>query len=236
MLFDNVKISAYRLLNLFGSCVDNSACDVDSAVLHKVTHALGQKHNCICNNICKHNVIFALDLIGKASADCCVAVCNAVDFGVLGGSSYGGFVNVNADRTVCTEQKRCNREYSASATDVEHRVALFHILLAHLKAKTGCFVTTRTERKTGVDVQNDSAVCVVVVTPARTDKQFFADLNRIEILFPVVAPVLLGAVEKLDCMLNSLGVVTLGKEGYSLGRRNVRLKIDVNKGFVSVFF
>ena len=90
-------------------------------------------------------------------------------------------------------------------------------------------MAARTERKTGVDAERRPALRVVVLVPARHDHELLADGKRREVFFPVVAPILLGAAEQLDLVGDALGFIALAEERDRLGRRDVRLEVDVDK-------
>ena len=50
-------------------------------------------------------------------------------------------------------------------------------------------MTARAERKARINVENFAVAGIVIISPARTDKKFFTDFNRVEIFLPVVRPV-----------------------------------------------
>jgi hypothetical protein len=59
-------------------------------------------------------------------------------------------------------------------------------------------VTARAERKARINVENFAVAGIVIISPARTDKKFFTDFNRVEIFLPVVSPILFKAVKKFN--------------------------------------
>ena len=96
-------------------------------------------------------------------------------------------------------------------------------------------MTACAKRKTRVNIQNYSALRIVIISPTWANKELFSNGNRIKILFPIVSPILFGTVEQFNFMLNALCIIPFGQKGYSLVRRNIRLKVNMNIGNAPVF-
>ena len=231
---DDIKILADAALDFLCAGVDDTAHDIHRAGLHKVAHALGEIEDRVRHDIGENDIILSPHLLGEAAADRGIAVADAVERGVLSRGLHRFFVDIHADRLLGAAQQRGNTQNAAAAADVEHGVARLHIFFAHFQTQPRRLVTARAERETRVDLQGDPALRVDVLVPARHDHQPLTDRKRVEILLPVVAPVLLGAVQQLDLMGDALSRIALRQKCHRLGGRHIRLEIDVYKRPASV--